>query len=266
MLIRKGFGVFGTVRKQADLERLQGALGASFTPLLMDVTDEPAVARAAQQVRESIGRANLAGLVNNAGIAIGGPLLHQTIAEYRQQLEVNLVAPLIVIQAFADLLGADRKREGGPGRIVNISSVGGKLAVPYLGAYAASKHGLEGMSESLRRELLLYGIDVIVVAPGSVVTAIWDKAEQADIERYRHTDYAESLRRFRDYVIAEGRKGLPPEAIGEAVFTALTTRKPKVRYSVVPQKFKNWTMPMLLPKRVLDRMIAKQVGLLATKA
>lgn len=93
--------------------------------------------------------------------------------EYRQQLEVNLVAPLLVTQAFADLLGTDRTREGGPGRIVNISSTGGKMGVPFLGAYAASKHGLEGMSEALRRELMLYGIDVVVIGPGFVVTAIW---------------------------------------------------------------------------------------------
>ncbi len=143
VLVKKGFKVFGTLRKQSDADRLQAELGAAFTPLLMDVTDQPAVARAAQQVRVYLGRANLAGLVNNAGIAVGGPLLHLPLTAFRQQLEVNLIAPLLVTQAFADLLGTDRTREGRPGRIVNISSVVGKIGAPIIGAYAASKHGLE---------------------------------------------------------------------------------------------------------------------------
>ncbi len=262
VLIGKGFKVFGTVRKQADADRLQAEFGAAFTPLLVDVTDQPATVRAADQVREVLGQRNLAGLVNNAGISVVGPLLHLPLAEVRQQFEVNLVAPLLVTQAFAKLLGTDRAREGSPGRIINISSVGGKIGPPFLGAYAASKHGLEGMSESLRRELMPYGIDVIVIGPGSVNTPIWDKAEAMDFEMYRHTDYAASLDRFRKLFIAEGRKGLPPQVIGQAVYTALTARKPEVRYAIVPQKLKNWTIPMRLPKRLLDRLIAKQLGLL----
>ncbi len=263
VLVRRGFKVFGTVRKQADADRLVSEFGDALTPLLMDVTDRQAVEQAAGQVRAWLGGRTLAGLVNNAGIAVGGPLLHLSEEAYRRQLEVNLIAPLMVTQAFAGLLGTDRAREGKRGRILNISSVGGKIGAPFLGAYAASKHGLEGMSESLRRELLLFGIDVIVIGPGSVVTAIWDKAEAEDLQPYRGTAYASSLESFSKYIIAEGRKGLAPEAVGEVVYTALTARKPKVRYAVVQQKFKNWTMPMLLPKRLLDRLIGKQAGLLA---
>lgn len=262
VLVQKGFQVFGTVRKQADADRLQAEFGAAFTPLLMDVTDQPAVLRAADQVRASLGQSNLSGLVNNAGISVVGPLLHMPLPEFRRQLEVNLISPLLVTQAFAPLLGAERTRNGKPGRIVNISSVGGKLAVPFLGAYAASKHGLEGMSESLRRELMVYGIDVILIGPGFVNTPILDKAEAEDGEIYRHTDYAPSLDRFRKLFITEGRKGFPPQRIGEAVYTALTARKPQVRYAVVQGKFKNWTIPMRLPKRLLDRLIGKQLGLL----
>lgn len=262
VLVKRGFKVFGSVRNQADGDRLQAEFGDAFTPLLMDVTDQAAVKRAAEQVRQSLGRSTLAGLVNNAGISVTGPLLHLTMEAYRHQLEVNLIAPLLVTQAFAELLGTDRTREGGAGRIINISSVGGKMAAPFLGAYAASKHGLEGMSEALRRELMLYGIDVILVAPGFVASAIWNKAEAEDTEKFRHTDYAESLGRFTKYMIDEGRKGLNPEVIGEVVLLALTARKPRVRYAVVPGKFKNWTMPRLLPKRLLDKLIGKQIGLL----
>jgi len=261
VLVAKGFQVYGSVRRPADGLRLQQEFGSSFTPLLMDVTDEPAVRSAAATVAEQLGRTTLAGLVNNAGIAVAGPLLHLPLAEYRRQLEVNLIAPLLVTQIFAGLLGTDRDRQGPPGRIINITSVGGKLGMPFLGAYVASKHGLEGMSESLRRELLLYGIDVIVIGPGSVVTPIWDKAEAEDYSTYQSTEYAEIIDRFSKYFIAEGRKGFPPERIGAAVFVALTAARPKVRYAVVPQRLMNWTLPRLLPKRLLDQIIGKQLGL-----
>lgn len=262
VLGQKGFKVFGTVRQQADADRLQSEFGAAFTPLLMDVTDQPAVLRAADQVRAGLGRSTLAGLVNNAGISVVGPLLHLPLAEFRRQLEVNLIAPLLVTQAFAQLLGTDRTRDGSPGRIVNISSVGGKMGAPFLGAYVASKHGLEGMSESLRRELMLYGIDVVLIEPGYVNTPILDKAVLEGSGIYRQTDYAVSLDRFTKFFIEEGRKGLLPRAIGEVVHTALTVRHPRARYTIVQQKFKNWTVPMLLPNRIVDRLMGKQLGLL----
>jgi NAD(P)-dependent dehydrogenase (short-subunit alcohol dehydrogenase family) len=265
VLVARGFEVFGSVRKQSDADRLANEFGRAFIPLLMDVTDHAAVARAAEQVGARLGHRRLAGLVNNAGIAVPGPLLHLPLEEYRRQLEVNLIAPLGVIQAFAPLLGTDRGREGAPGRIVNISSVAGKVGLPFLGAYVASKHALEGMSESLRREFMLYGIDVIVVGPGAVATAIWDKAEGAEYGPYRATDYGTILDRFAEYFIAEGRKGLAPEAVGEVVYQALTAAKPKVRYAVVGKKLQDWTLPTLLPKRMVDRLIARQTGLLAAK-
>lgn len=260
VLAAKGFKVYGSVRKQADADRLKAEFGSRVTPLLMDVTDQVAVQKAAAVVSSDLDGSTLAGLVNNAGIAVGGPLIYLPLADFRRQLEVNLIAPLQVIQAFAPLLGADRTRTGKPGRIINISSVGGKVGPPFLGAYAASKHGLEGLSESLRRELLLFGIDVIVVGPGSVVTSIWDKAEVEDLSHYKDTEYAPILERFRKYFIDEGRKGLAPERVGQTVLHALTARKPRVRYAVVPQRFRNWSLPMLLPKRMVDRLIGKQLG------
>lgn len=262
VLGKHGIHVFGGVRKQADADRLQSDLGPTFTPLLMDVTDEKSVSSAAATVATHLAGRKLFGLVNNAGIAGGGPLLYQPIAEFRQTLEVNLIGPFTVTQAFGPLLGADRTRSGPPGRIIQISSVGGRLAFPFLGSYVASKFALEGMSESLRRELLLFGIDVIVVGPGSVITPMFDKAQQIDLSQYNNTAYAPILKGFIDYFLAEAKKGLDPNRIGEIVYTALTTRKPKLRYAVVPQRLKNWTLPMALPKRWLDRMIGKQSGLL----
>jgi NAD(P)-dependent dehydrogenase (short-subunit alcohol dehydrogenase family) len=258
----KGIHVFGGVRKQADADRLQRELGVTFTPLLMDVTDEPAVQAAAAQVSERLGNRTLFGLVNNAGVAGGGPLLHQPIEEFRRTLEVNLVGPFTVTKAFGPLLGADRARSGAPGRIVQISSVAGKLGFPFLGVYAASKFGLEGMSESLRRELMLFGIDVILVGPGSVKTPIFDKAQELDVSQYDATEYGPIVRGFIEFFLAESKKGLEPERIGEVVYTALTVRKPKLRYAIVPEPFKNWILPRLLPGRMLDRAIGKQSGLL----
>ncbi len=259
VLLKQGFRVFGSVRQEKDAARLQAEFGQAFTPLLFDTTDEAAVQRAAAEVERLLSGESLAGLVNNAGMALAGPLLYQPLEDFRQQLEVNLVGPFIVTKAFAPLLRSKQRRKAG--RIVNITSVGGKMGPPFLGAYAASKHGLEGMSESLRRELLLFGVDVIIVAPGSVATRTWDKAEAADVKTYAATPYAKALKKFTDYMVVGGRKGYKPERIGEVVFRALTTAKPHVRYAVVPQRLMNWSLPNLLPRRWVDRLMAGQAGL-----
>ena len=261
VLLSKGLRVFGSVRKKADADRLQREFGGSFVPLIMDITDAEAVHRAAQQVGSMIGNKNLTGLVNNAGIVVSGPLLYLRPDEYRRQLEVNMIAPLAVTQAFAPLLGQDKKRPGPAGRVVNISSTSARIAVPFLGGYSSSKSGLEGMSDALRRELMLFGIDLIVIEPGAVATAMYDKGEREDLREFEHTEYWEALKRFQKFIVAEGRKGLSPERLGEAVHAALTTAKPKARYAVVPHRFKNWTLPRLLPARVLDAGLAKQLGL-----
>ena len=261
VLIQRGFRVFGSVRKTQDAERLSKEFGELFIPLLFDVTDETAVQAAAVQVHELLNGETLLGLVNNAGIAAPGPLLYLPTEEFRYQLEVNLVGVLIVTKAFASLLGTDRSLYGKPGRIINISSVSGKSAYPFVGAYAASKHGLEGFSETLRRELQLYGIDVIVIGPGPIATPIWNKAEQADLSLYADTDYVESARRAQEYMIRSGKSGLPPEKVAEVVWHALTTRTPRVRYAVVGRDFLRRFVITLLPKRLIDRIVAKSLGL-----
>ena len=261
VLIGKGFRVFGSVRKQADADRLKAEFGERFVPLIFDVTDEAAIRKAAGEVREALKGEKLAGLVNNAGVAVSGPLLELNVDDFRMQMEVNLTGPFMVTQAFAPLLGADRSLKGKPGRIVNISSVGGKTAAPFVGPYSASKFALEGMSESLRRELMLFGIDVIIIGPGAVKTAIWGKAEDVDITPYSNSPYFPSLKKFRDYFLSSGKTGLSPERLGRAILHALTVDSPKVRYAVVKGRFQNWTLPQILPKRFIDRTIAKNVGL-----
>ena len=241
VLMKNGYHVFGSVRKASDAETLKREFGNSFTPLIFDVTNEADVQKAATQVRTALQGKTLSGLVNNAGLAVAGPLLHLSVKDFRYQLEVNLVGQFIVTQAFAPLLGADRTLSGNPGRIINMGSVAGKIGAPFLGAYTTSKHGLEGFSESLRRELMLYGVDVILVGPGSVVTPIWDKAENTDVSPFIKTDYAPALKKFRDFFISRGKSGYPPEKVAETVLEALTAAHPKVRYSVVSKSFVNWT-------------------------
>ena len=260
VLLQNGYRVFGSVRKQQDAERLAREFGPNFLPLTFDVTDESAVQAAAEQVRAQLNGETLFGLVNNAGIAVPGPLIHLATDEFRHQLEVNLVSVLIVTKAFVPLLGADRALRGRPGRIINISSVGGKNGGPFLGAYSASKHGLEGFSESLRRELMLYGIDVIIVGPGSIATPIWDKAEQLDTSPYEKTDFVEAALRVQRYMIQDGRNGYPPEKVGEVVLHTLTTPRPRVRYAVIPGSSFQRIIQMILPKRTVDNIIAKRLG------
>jgi NAD(P)-dependent dehydrogenase (short-subunit alcohol dehydrogenase family) len=260
VLIASGFRVFGSVRKQSDAERLAQEFGTNFTPLIFDVTDEAAIAAAAKQVDSALGGATLLGLVNNAGIAVPGPLLYLKISDFERQMAVDVVGHLIVTQAFAPLLGADRSRKGAPGRIVMISSVGGKNASPLLGAYNASKFAIEGMSESLRRELMLFGIDVIVVAPGTVATTIWDKADAIDVAPFADTPYAPAIAKLKVRMITNGRRGLPPESVGETVRTALTVAKPKARYTVTPDPIET-LVANALPRRMVDSIIANRLGL-----
>jgi len=259
-LIASGFRVFGSVRKQADADRLARELGPNFTPLIFDVTDEAAVAAAAKQVDAALRGETLFGLVNNAGVAVPGPLLYQKIEDFKQQMTVNVTGHLIVTQAFAPLLGAERARKGPPGRIVMISSVGGRNASPLLGAYNASKFALEGMSESLRRELIPFGIDVIVVAPGTVATSIWDRPDAINVAEFAHTLYAPALAKLKVHMIINGRRGLPPEQVGETVKTALTAARPKARYTVTPDPIET-LVANALPRRVVDHIIAGRLGL-----
>jgi NAD(P)-dependent dehydrogenase (short-subunit alcohol dehydrogenase family) len=261
VLLAHGFRVFGSVRKQEDAIRLSAEFGDNFVPLFFDVTDQAAVETSAAKVAEHLGTHVLDGLVNNAGIEVAGPLSHLSADQFRYQLEVNLVGPHIVTQAFLSLLGADPSRTGKPGRIINISSASGKIAAPFLGAYSASKFGLEGLSESLRRELILFGIDVIIIGPGAIVTPIWQKSEAGIAERFGHTPFAEALDKFERYSLKEGATGYPPEVIGNVVWRALTTARPKVRYAIVPNRLTNWIIPQLIPMRILDKLVARFMGI-----
>ena len=264
-LIAVDFHVFAGVRRMSDADSLGAEFGEHVTPLLFDVTDELAVREAAREVAARLGDRRLAGLVNNAGVAVAGPLLHLPLAEFRRQLDINVVGQLAVTQAFAPLLGADRARVGAPGRIVNMSSVAGRIAGPFVGAYAASKHALEAMSDSLRRELMIYGIDVIVIEPGPIRTPIWDKAARMDMTPYLATDYRAIAENMLKRAVEDGRKGAPPERVARAVLRALTAPHPPARIAIVPNYITKWLLPRALPARALDRIVARLYGLARKK-
>ena len=257
-LTTRGIRVFGSVRTRHDADRLLDAFKEQVVPLIFDTVDVDAVAAASKQVRNMLDSEPLFGVVNNAGTGTAAPLLHVPIAEFRQQFEVNVIGTLNVIQHFVPLL---RTAETTPGRIINIGSTAGHIGIPFFGAYAASKHALNGLSESLRRELLLDGIDVITVVPGPVRTAIWDKAESLAFRAYADTPYAGLIGRFRDVMVRDGRNGMDPRVIGDAVFTALTTSRPRSTYVRVAGLLKNWILPTRLPSRWVDKLIGDQLGL-----
>lgn len=266
MLVEKGFLVFGSVRRQADAERLADRFGDDYAPLVFDVTDGAAVARAAGVVEERLAGRTLAGLVNNAGVAVPGPLLHLPIDDLRRQIETNLIGQLQVTQAFAPLLGARRPQGGEPGRIVNMSSVGGRRATPFLGAYNASKFALEGMSDALRRELMVYGIDVVVIQPGMIATPIWDKADSADFGDFDKTIYGPAARRVQRWAVEGGRAAPGPEKVAQAVLRALTAPRPPVRIPVVTGPIAGNMLLGVLPARLLDWLTARRLGFLELRA
>lgn len=257
-LIEAGFHVFGSVRTEADAQELREKFPNHFTPLVFDVTDTAAIENAARQVAVAIGTETLAGLINNAGIAISGPLPHLPLDLMRKQFEVNLFGLLAVTQAFAPLLGMDRNRQGKPGRIINISSVSGKIGSPFVGAYVASKHALEGLSETLRRELMLFGIDVIIVGPGAIRTPIWGKA---DFASYANTPYKASLERAYTYMQQLAAGGLAPERCADLLVKILIVSRPSTRYALVAKPILNWFLPRLLPSRWIDAVMARRLGL-----
>ncbi len=253
VLAKQGYTVFASVRKENDGE--QYAATPNIYPLLMNVTDHNAVNTAAETVQSFLQPDDsVVGLVNNAGIAVGGPISHVPLLAVQKQFEVNVIGLLAVTQAFLPLLQAGNPR----GRVVNISSVAGKMSSPFVGIYAASKHAVEAISDALRREQMPFGVKVVVIEPGPIATPIWNKGTNTTI--YDKTEYAPIIKRFMRYFVEQGKKGLPPEAVGRLILTALETPKPKTRYLITPNRMQ-FLMSQWLPDKMVDNNIYKQLGM-----
>jgi NAD(P)-dependent dehydrogenase (short-subunit alcohol dehydrogenase family) len=250
-----GFRVFAGVRKSSDGESLRRVSSARLTTLFIDVTDEQSIAAAAEEVSREVGDAGLVGLVNNAGIAIPGPLEYLPLEELRRQIEINLVGQLAVTQAFLPLLRRAR------GRMVNVSSLAGKLSTPFNGAYGAAKHGMEALSDTLRMELAPWGIQVSVVEPGAIATHMPKKLSR-DAQAVLGSLPSEGRERygsaFETYVrvLAEhAQSGSPPEVVSQKIIHALTARTPRTRYPAGAHARRLLTLYRLLPDRLFDQVI-----------
>ncbi|MFH6982598.1 SDR family NAD(P)-dependent oxidoreductase [Marinoscillum luteum] len=257
VFIASGYRVFGSVRTQKDADRLSETFGEKFTPLIFDVTDHEAIDLAAIVVSKALSDQGLDCLINNAGVALGGPMMHVPIERLREQFEVNVIGLVKVTQAFLPLLGARAGHIGKPGRIINISSVVGQIAMPFLGPYVGSKHALEGISQVMRRELMHYGIDVVVVGPGAIKTPIWNKGMDS---LYEDTAFARSLQIFaKGFIRGSIKHGFEPGKLALDIFRIFKKDRPKPRYAIVAKPFLNWWLPKILPTRMMDRYLAKKL-------
>jgi NAD(P)-dependent dehydrogenase (short-subunit alcohol dehydrogenase family) len=256
----RGWQVYAGVRKEEDAASLREAGSERLVPLMLDVTDAGQIAAAAERVAVEQGGTGLDGLVNNAGIAVPGPLETLPIEDFRRQVETNLIGQVAVTQA---MLPAIRSARGG---IVFNTSIGGLMAFPMFGAYHAAKFGLEAVGDVFRQELRPWGISVSVVEPGSIATPIWERGDaevDALTERLGadHASlYGEATEAFREVARKTGERGIPPERVAARIEHALSARRPRTRYLVGADARGQAFASRVLPDRLLDWIVARVAG------
>jgi NAD(P)-dependent dehydrogenase (short-subunit alcohol dehydrogenase family) len=253
-----GWRVFAGVRREEDAGSLREAGSERLEPLFVDVTDGAQIAAAAARIEA--GAEGLAGLVNNAGVAIPSPLETMPIDDFRQQIEINLTAHVAVTQA---MLPALRR---GNGRVVFISSIGGRIAFPMTGAYHAAKFGIEAVGDVFRQELRSWDIAVSIVEPGSIDTPIWERGERTADEiggrsPQREALYGKAIERYREVVRQTAERGIPPEKVARAIEHALSAKRPRSRYLVGLDAKVQARLKPLIPTPVFDRIVARMMGL-----
>ena len=259
-LLAHGHRVFGSVRNLADIEKAESRYSNSrFTALLLDVRDTASIQKAAAQVEQHLGDEPLHALINNAGIALGAPLELVPIDEFSDVFDTNVTGVLRVSQQFLPLLKRSASRSQ-TAKIINIGSIAGKLAFPFIGVYASSKHALEGLSTAMRRELAPSGVKVILVGPGSYATPIWSKpGAKRMMSIVRDSDYEQSAKKMEQLVKEIVENAPPPDIIAPKILAILVNKRPKSRYAIVPHSFSEWHLPRLLPTWLMDYLIARQL-------
>ena len=256
-LDRAGNRVIASVRRDEDGEKLKEAASDRLEHVIIDVTDEASIGAARERV-DALAQ-GLDGLVNNAGTGIAGPLELLPMEHFRAQIEINLIGQVAVTQAFLSLLRGSR------GRVVFVSSIGGKMALPFNGAYSASKFGLEAIGDSLRREVQPFGMGVVLVEPGAVATPIWNKGvERADkLLEDAPPDalqlYEQRLTAFRKLAAETAARGVDPDEVAQVIETALTTERPRTRYVVGRDAKMRARVARLVSDRTFDRLVARQL-------
>jgi NAD(P)-dependent dehydrogenase (short-subunit alcohol dehydrogenase family) len=250
-----GYAVFAGVRRDVDAEKLRAQASTRLTTVSLDVTDEAQVKAAAATIDAAVGERGLGGVVNNAGVARGGPLEYLPLDEWRTQLEINVIGQVSVTKAMLPLVRRDR------GRIVFIGSVSGRFGTPLMGPYAASKFAVEGLAEALRHELYGWGIHVAVVEPGAVKTDIWEKGREtaarleSDLPPEGQERYARQIAAIKKGIEQQDSNGVPPLKVAKAVEYALLSRHPRDRYLVGTDAQVVGVLSRLAPDKVKDLIV-----------
>lgn len=251
-LSQAGYTVFAGVRKERDAQMLKQDGSPRLIPVILDVTDERSIFEAVKTIRETVGAAGLAGLVNNAGVGVTAPIEEVPLEELRRQFEINVIGQVAVIQAFLPLIRAAR------GRIITVGSVGGKITLPFAGPLCSSKYAIESINDALRMELRPWGIHVVLVAPGSIRTPAVDKlvadseAMSSSFSPEGQSRYAAAYKAFVQSFLKLEEEGVGPEVMAQTVYRALTARAPRARYPVGPKARLLAFMGTWLPAPVLD--------------
>lgn len=258
--IEKGYHVFGSVRKTKDAERLTAAFGTDYTPLMFDVTDRAAIAKGVETVKSKLAEGeNLFALVSNAGIHIAGPAVYLSTDDLRFQVNVNVFGALNVIQAFLPFL--EKTSTNAPGRILHVGSTSARISLPFSIMYAGTKSAMHSICDTLRRELMIYEIDVIDVYVGPVNNEMVDKVA-ANRSRYAGTEYEYAVNTRLDNAMEKNiPKGLSGLEIATFLLDKLEKKNPKPRYALNKDWFNTWGLPINLPHRVLDFAVARQLKL-----
>lgn len=264
LLLTQQQKVIALVRNSESLHFLKEKFENNLIILEMDMNDLEKLEQLPKVLKEKYQITKLEALVNNAGIASAGPFLNQNFSEILNMLNTNVVSLLKITQVLLPLLGA-KPQSDHAGCIINISSVAGKSAAPFLSAYAASKHAVEGFSQGLRKELMIFGIPVVVIGPGSVKTPIWKKGFDNIKNNFKDSIYADSFMKFMKIAHYEEENGLEIIEIAELISTLIEKNNTKksiaFRYAPIPRKWTNWYLPQIIPERIYNRMTAKVLGL-----
>jgi len=262
-LLKSDFLVIGSIRKKEDAKYLEENYSDKFKSVIFDVTKKDEILSAKQDVESFLKEKEsyLSCVINNAGMAYGGPVRYLDVDDFRKQFEVNFFGLIEVSKIFLDLL-IDSNKHKMKNKIINIGSISGKRSYPFVGPYTSSKFALEGFTDAFRRELLIHDIDVVLLEPGPIKTPIWDKIPDIDSNPFINTEYETPLRKFTKGYLKIGKTGFRPDVIGSKVVEIMSTNTPKTRYVITPNKMKNYLIPGFLPDRWVDNMIGKMFGLI----
>ena len=253
--LKQGFLVFGSIRDKKTEPLLKKKYGKNFIPLVFDVTNYSQISKAYKKVKLTLKGANLGILINNAGIAQLGPVEHISSEEFDLHLKTMVLGAFNCVQIFLPLLGTENRLT--PGKVINISSGGGSIGQPFMASYCSSKHALEGFSESLRRELLIYGIKVIIIAPRAFKTAIWEKSNvDKRASDFRKTVYSQAFSKFTGFIKDASKEGQDVKVLARKIYKISTLTKPKVKYSMGPSGLQFFLI-RALPKKLIDRILGK---------